>query len=289
MSGNHRQFPEILAALCSMEFCTMKHQASPKRLLKTKQPTSFCPCCNLHWSAACNSGLTGLTQHYISDVLTIVSWLYTLQLSLSGLSQPFRTLLPNTCSGWSKDKLCLQLLRLSKNQFFSSSYTLIWHSYFLWKAQLSISREDYDWNVVPLKYSNMNKEVCKRSSICLKPQNIISSLLHFPGDYFIYQHRQRKNGICAFFSCLIKNQVENSNVAVTTAGMDVNYPSVDFIYLHKNGSQTKLLGANCQFSATYCCCWIQVQVPENLKFHICRTKLISPTCCWPNSTSRCKR
>lgn len=76
------------------------------------------PCCNLHWSAVCSSGPTGLTQHYISDILKIFSWLYTLQLTLSGLTQPFRTLLPNTCSCSSKDKLCFQLLRFSKIIFF---------------------------------------------------------------------------------------------------------------------------------------------------------------------------
>lgn len=83
------------------------------------------------WSAVCIPGLPDFTQQDVSYVLAIFSWLYTLQLNLSGPAQPFRILLPNTCSHWQKGKFCLCLLGFSRNQSFSSSHTPLCHSSFL--------------------------------------------------------------------------------------------------------------------------------------------------------------
>lgn len=124
----------------SLLHCAMPAYKTPGTTRKATEKKAVCiillPCKPQHvciLSAACISNTIGLTQSDIPYVLAIFSWLYTLQLILCGSTQPFGSLLPNTCSHWQKEKFCLHLTRFSRNQNFSSSCTLVFHSFFLWK------------------------------------------------------------------------------------------------------------------------------------------------------------
>lgn len=107
---------------CIVQWQPTKHQASPGRLLRTKQQASFCHSLNRATPASWGLHAFLVSSVWLSRTFLMFlqySVLSTLQLTLSCPTQPFRSLSPNTCSPWQKDKFCLCLLRFSRNQNFS--------------------------------------------------------------------------------------------------------------------------------------------------------------------------
>lgn len=140
--GNHRQFPKILAALCSSSIQNTRHpqggywEQSNRHHSATLSPMAHLhlECCTHFWSHWCSRTFLMFLQY--SSGFTHCDLLRVALLSLSELY------CLNTCAFWPKDKFCLCLLRFSRNQNFSSSCSLLCHGSFLWKTQLDICRED---------------------------------------------------------------------------------------------------------------------------------------------------